>query len=264
MPIFMNNGVRLYYEVHGEGIPILLVAGLASDSQSWQPIVEELSKHYRVIIFDNRGSGRTKPQEMEIRIQDIAEDCISLIQHIGLSSVALLGHSMGGFVALDVAIRYPEYISKLILLGTSAFNSKRNNALFEDWATTLKSEMDAGLWFRNIFYWIFSKRFFEEKDTLAQSTRFAVEYPYPQTATAFAHQVSAIKQFNCAGNLSRIESKTLLLCGKEDLLFSPEESFEVLQAIPNLFFTIIEQAAHSIHVENPTEFLRLVREFLDC
>jgi len=73
-----------------------LVAGLASDSQSWQPIVEELSQQYRVIIFDNRGSGRTKPQDIEMSIEDMVDDCISLIKHLDLSSVYLLGHSMGG------------------------------------------------------------------------------------------------------------------------------------------------------------------------
>jgi pimeloyl-ACP methyl ester carboxylesterase len=263
MPNIIVNGVDLYYEIHGKGIPLLLVAGLASDSQSWQPIVKDISQHYRVITFDNRGVGRTRPQDIETSIQDIAEDCIDLIRHIGLSSVNLLGHSMGGFVALDCAIRYPEYVSKLILTGTSAFNSERNNALFLDWISYVESGMNSELWFRNIFYWIFSKRFFEDKEALNNAVRFAIEYPYPQTEIAFKNQVNAIKEFNCMEDLPGITSKTMIICGKEDLLFPPEESFKVLHAIPGAIFSFVEHAAHSIHIEKPSEFMNLVQNFLN-
>jgi pimeloyl-ACP methyl ester carboxylesterase len=263
MPNTIVNGVDLYYEVHGKGIPLMLVAGLTSDSQSWQPIVKELSRHYRVITLDNRGVGRTKPQDIETSIQYIADDCIALIRHIGLSSVNLLGHSMGGFVALDCAIRYPEYVSKLILAGTSAFNSERNNALFLDWLSYMESGMNSELWFRNIFYWIFSKRFFEDKEALNNAVRFAIEYPYPQTKIALKNQVNAIKEFNCLEDLPGITSKTMITCGKEDLLFPPEESIKVLHVIPGVIFSFVEHAAHSIHMEKPREFINIVQNFLN-
>lgn len=263
MPNTIVNGVDLYYEIHGKGIPLILVAGLASDSQSWQPIMKELSRHYRVITLDSRGVGRTKPQDIETSIQHIADDCIALIRHIGLPSVNLLGHSMGGFVALDCAIRYPEYISKLILMGTSAFNSERNNALFLDWLSYMESGMNSELWFRNIFYWIFSKRFFEDKEALNNAVRFAIEYPYPQTKIAFKNQVNAIKEFNCLEDLPGITSKTMILCGKEDLLFPPEESAKVLHAIPGAIFSFVEHAAHSIHMEKPRAFVNFVHNFLN-
>jgi len=263
MPKILINGVELYYEIHGKGKPLLLIAGLASDSQSWLPIVEELSRNYMVITFDNRGVGRTKPQDVKTSIKDITEDCLALIKHLRLSSVNLLGHSMGGFVALDCAVRYPEYVSKLILAGTSAFNSERNNALFLDWISYLENEMNPELWFRNIFYWIFSKLFFEDKEALNTAVQFAIEYPYPQSNIAFKNQVKAIKGFNCREDLPNITSKTMIVCGKEDLLFPPEESFKVLQAIPGAICSIVEHAAHSMFVENPVEFINLVRNFLD-
>ena len=156
MPHTVVNNVRLYYETHGKGIPLMLVAGLASDSQSWQPIVEDLAKQHLVILPDNRGTGRTSPQEAETSIRHIADDCIVLLNHLKLPSATLLGHSMGGLVTMDCAIRYPEYVSKLILAATSAVNSERNNALFLDWVSYLESGMDLEYWFRNIFYWIFS------------------------------------------------------------------------------------------------------------
>ena len=262
MPNTIVNGVDLYYECHGKGQPLMLIAGLASDSQSWQPIVEELSQHYLVILPDNRGSGRTKPQDIETSIQHIADYCMALLGHLGLSSATLLGHSMGGFVALDCAIRYPAHVSKLILAGTSALNSDRNNSLFRDWVSYLRSGMGFEHWIRNLFYWIFSRRFFENRETLNDALRFAIEYSYPQSDVAFEKQVNAIQEFNCQEKLPGIKAKTLIISGKEDLLFSPEDSIRVLQAIPRTSVCLIEKAAHSVHMENPKAFTECVLHFL--
>ena len=262
MSYLLVNSIDLYYEEYGKGSPLMLVAGLASDSQSWQPIVEKLSQQYRVIIFDNRGSGRTKPQDAEISIHAMADDCIALIRHLNLPYVHLLGHSMGGFIALDCAIRYPEYVSKLILVGTSAFNSERNNALFLDWVSYQESGMSDALWFRNIFYWIFSKHFFEDANTVEVAVELASKYPYPQTKIAFKNQVKAIKAFNCLKDLSHIRSETLLIFGKEDLLFSPKESSKILSAIPMTEIELIARAAHSVQTERPKAFINRIQAFL--
>jgi len=156
--VFLND-IELYYEVHGQGKPLLLMAGLASDSQSWQPAINDLIHHFKVIIFDNRGVGRTTPQEVEITIPKMADDCIDLIKHLGFKTVNLLGHSMGGIIAQDCAIRYPCYIEKLILSGTSTNLSERSKALLSDWAKYLNAGMPPELWYKNMFYWIFRKNF---------------------------------------------------------------------------------------------------------
>jgi pimeloyl-ACP methyl ester carboxylesterase len=256
------NRVNLYYETHGEGEPLILIAGLASDSQSWQPVLTELSRHYRVIIFDNRGVGRTKPLEAENSIQLMADDCIALLKYLGLSSAHFLGHSMGAFVALDCAIRYPEFVSKLIVVSGSAFNSMRNRALFEDWVSYLENGMKPDLWFKNFFYWIFTKHFFEDKKALDIAVAFAVAYPYKQTTIAFKNQVGAINRYNCSQELSEIQSKTLVIIGKEDLLFTPEEIAGIFPAIPKVSYSFVDHAAHAILMEKPKEFINQIRFFL--
>lgn len=262
MPLININGIDLYYEDHGEGMPLVLIAGLASDSQSWQPIIEELSLQYRVIVFDNRGVGRTKLLNSKISIQNIADDCMALIKYLDLHSVHLLGHSMGGFVALDCAIRYPQYISKLILASTSALNSDRNNALFTDWSSYREKGMNLELWFRNVFFWIFTKQFFDDKEVLNNALQFVMEYPYLQTEVAFRDQVNAIKEFNCSKSLAGIRSETLAVYGREDLLFPPIDSSNALQAIPNVRFSYIDHAAHSIHSEEAEKFVTIIQGFL--
>lgn len=262
MPNAMLNGINLYYECYGNGEPLMLIAGLASDSQSWLPIIEKLSRSYRLILPDNRGTGRTTPRESETSIQQMADDCIALMDHLNLPSASLTGHSMGGFVALDCAIRHPERIDKLILAATSASNSARNNSLFNDWASSLINEVDIERWFRNLFYWICTRSFFANPETVNAAIRYAVDYPYPQSQPAFLKQVEAIEAFNCKESLSGIKQETLILCGEDDLLFPPNESIEILEAIPNTSTSLIEGAAHSIHMENPEAFIKCVLEFL--
>ncbi len=260
---FLKIGeLQLYYEVHGKGVPLLLIAGLASDSQSWQPIIGELSRHFCIIVLDNRGVGRTTPDEVYISIPLMADDCIALINHLELTSVSILGHSMGGFVAMDCAIRYPDYVDNLILAATAASTSQRNYALLSDWVSYRESGMDLRLWFRNIFYWIFSRNFFKNEASLNDAIRLAIEYPYPQSKIAFRKQVEAIAPFNCLQALLNITSKTLVVCGKEDLFFPPEESIALSNKIPGAQLSLIEKAAHSIHIEYPLEFTDRILYFL--
>ncbi len=157
MAIAIINGMQIYYEIHGTGEPLLLIAGLASDSQSWLSVINRLADRYQVITFDNRGVGRRKPSDEFTTIEQMADDCVALIQYLGLSPVHLLGHSMGGFIAQRCAIHYPNVVNRLILAGTSASVSDRNIALFLDWVHYLESGMDLTLWFRNLFtgYFLF-------------------------------------------------------------------------------------------------------------
>ena len=262
MPKLAINDIELYYEVKGEGLPLLLIAGLASDSQSWQPIIGELTSRCQVITLDNRGVGRTSPLDAETGIHTMATDCIALVRHLGLKSVNVLGHSMGGFVAQECAIHYPQYVDKLILAATSSYNSRRNNDLFSNWGCSLEAGLDLKIWFRSIFHWVLSERFFEDEKAIDDAVQFEVDYPYPPSAIAFRKQVDAIADFNCTDKLSTISARTLVIGGNEDLLFPVQTCKDLARRIPGAFFTVQDKAAHSIYLENPTVFIRTVLNFL--
>ncbi len=256
------NGIRLHYETHGDGVPLLLIAGLASDSQSWLPIQGDLAAHCRVIAPDNRGAGRTTPQDVDISIPNIADDCVALLRHLQLPAVHVLGHSMGGFAALDMALRHPDSVDKLILVGTAASSGPRNNALFSDWAAQRTAGTDLSAWFRNVFYWIFSTRFFENERAVQDAVRLAVEYPYPQSAVAFRKQVEAIVRYDGSNGLAGIRSKTLVIAGGEDLLFPVDRCAGLARSIPGAALAVMDHAAHAIHTEQPRAFARRVLDFL--
>ncbi len=256
------NGVELYYEVHGQGKPLLLIAGLASDSQSWLTVLSGLSSRYQVIIVDNRGVGRTTPQSIPISIPAMADDCLALIHYLGLGAAHVLGHSMGGFVAQDLAIRHPQCVDRLILAGTSSFCSQRNKALLQDWTEIRESGLALEPWFRYLLYWALSPHFFETPATIDAAVREAVDYPYPQSPAALRGQVRAIVEYDGTARLSGIKAKTLVLAAQDDLLFPPLVCAQLAQHIPGASFANIEGVAHAMAVENPRAFMEKVFDFL--
>lgn len=262
MPIAKVNSIDLYYEVHGSGPALMLIAGLGSDSQSWFPVMDELKKHFTLILPDNRGCGRTTPHDVDLSIQSMSDDCMSLLSELGVECAILLGHSMGGYIAQDCAIRYPQRVSKLILESTFPFSPARNNRLLNDFKDYLQSGMDLSQWFRGFFYWLYSADFFEDSKRVNDAVQMAVDYPFPQSCAGFNNQVKAITEFNCRDRLTEITQKTLILHGSDDLLFPAEESARLFQAIPDVSVSIVEKAAHSLHMEYPEEFVGCVLKYL--
>lgn len=262
MATIINGNTEVYFEVHGSGEPLLLIAGLASDSQSWATVLKGLSKDFQVITFDNRGCGRTKCKENEIAIDGIVADSIALLNHLQIEKTHVLGHSMGGYVAQQLAIDYPDKINKLILADTSAFTNKRNQTLFNDLAAYREDGMDLKKWFRWFFFWIFTWKFFEDEKIVEANLYYSIDYPYLQSSEGFEQQVKAINKFDVSDRLNEITEETLILCGKEDILYDPYESIQILSKIKNSSVALVENAAHALFVENPGDFIEVVVGFL--
>lgn len=260
--MLMLNDIELYYEVHGDGPPLLLVAGLASDVSSWQTVLPALSEYFRVILVDNRGIGRSVPEDAPVSVDLMADDCAALIDHLGYGPVHVLGHSMGGFTALSLAARYPDRVKKLVLAATGEKSSSRNTLLFSDLADLYERGEDPAGFFRTVFYWIFSPAFFEDEGTVKGAVEFALSYPFPQAPVSFRNQVNAIASFDGRNLAASVSAPALVLSAAEDLLFASSAGRELAEKFPRGKYLAIEGAAHSIHVEKPKEFAEAVVSFL--
>ena len=119
MPTLARADVELHYEIRGSGRPLLLIAGLAADSAFWLAAIDALAASRQVILVDNRGSGRTTPLDAPTGIGVMADDCAALLRHLGLRGVDMAGHSMGGMIAQECAIRYPELVDRVVLASTA-------------------------------------------------------------------------------------------------------------------------------------------------
>lgn len=261
MPCMQHDNIQIYYEMHGSGPPLMLIAGLASDSQSWLPLIPELSRQFTLILPDNRGVGRSS-QECEISVSLMAEDCIALLRHLNLPRAALLGHSMGGMVALEVARRQPQMVERLMLAASAVRNSHRNNLLFDDWADRYATGIERHAWFRSILYWILSEGFFEGSQALDATLEYLCAYPWSQSPQAFRQQTQAIADFDASGWLHSICVPTCVIAAGRDLLLSPDQSRQLADSIPGAVLQIMADAPHSLHTEQPENFAGYVKEYL--
>jgi 3-oxoadipate enol-lactonase len=120
MPTVRANGINIYYEIHGEGQPLVIIGGLGSDISLYKSVVDALAATHKVIIFDNRGSGRTDKPDALYSMEMMADDTAALLQAISVNQANVMGISMGGRIALVLALKYPELVQSLTLVSTSA------------------------------------------------------------------------------------------------------------------------------------------------
>src|SRR2546421_5543706 len=120
MPYVKVNDIQMYYEMHGDGESLVVILGLGTDVSEWDGIIRWLAEKYKVLAFDNRGAGRTDKPDIPYSIEMMAQDTEELMNALAIERASILGISMGGRIALALALRHPERVEKLILVSTSA------------------------------------------------------------------------------------------------------------------------------------------------
>lgn len=261
MPQFEREGASLHYEVDGQGPPLLMIAGIASDSASWRPLVPLLAPHFRLLRIDNRGSGRSDASG-SLAIADMVEDCAALLDHLGLKQANVIGHSMGGLIGLRLAAGHPERVRRLVSMSCSDRIDAKNRTLFFDLARLYGGPIAPQDWFRLLFQWLFSEAFFASEANVAAAAEASVAYPFRQSPENFARQVAAVHALPPL-DVTAVRCPTLAVAGGLDILVPPARVLAGHAAIPELSTIIIEQAAHSVHWEAPEQVARAVLEFLD-
>src|SRR5690349_18217962 len=131
MPKTTSNGIELYYEIYGEGKPLVLISGLGYSLWQWHRVVPLLAEHFQVITFDNRGVGQSEKPAGPYSAQILAADTVGLLDALQIERAIILGHSMGGFIAQALALDFPGRVEKLILCSTN-FGGPRHIPVTEE------------------------------------------------------------------------------------------------------------------------------------
>lgn len=263
MPIAKLENINLYYEIHGKGEPLLMLTDIADDIQTWQFIISNLSKHFKLILVDNRGSGRSDTPDSEYSIEIFSNDSIALLDFLKIPKSHILGHGMGGFIAQEIAIQHPNRVLKLILECTAPYSSMRNNQLFSLFEDLIKSEIDKSLWYKTFYYWIYSHKFLGDTEFMEALIQFNINYPHAQSKIGFNRQIEALSKFDSRTRLSKINAETHVIIGEEDILIRAKDADKLYQGITMASYPVfIENCAHSIHNEDPKSFVHTILSFL--
>ncbi|WP_417598162.1 alpha/beta fold hydrolase [Pararhodobacter oceanensis] len=262
MPSLALADLSLHYEIEGTGPPVMLIAGTASDSASWGALTAPLATQFTVIRPDNRSTGRTVPVDAPLSLEHWAQDALALADHLGLGPIAVVGHSLGGMIALRMAQKAPELVSRLALLACAPVSSPRNMALF-DLLLQLRAEgQPDDLWLRAFLPWLFHPRFFDTPGQLDAAIAQSLAYPHAQSTGAMAAQIAALREIEMTDLPEGISCPTLALMGDSDLLMPPAVIEAALAPIPDLTLQRIPQAGHSLHWDAPEAVLAALIPFL--
>ena len=260
-----SNGQQLYYEVHGDGEPLVLVMGIGYDSSLWKlQQVPALAKRFRVVIFDNRDAGRSSRAAQRYSIGDMADDVAGLMDGLDIPHAHLLGLSMGGMIGQEFALRHPDRLDRLVLSGVGAAPARSAFDPIRIWSW-VRSHDDTGEAFgAQQFVWLFSSSFLRNEAAVKQTLALLASNPTPMTPDAYTRQATAYLQHDVLDRLAGIQAPTLVVGGEQDLLTPPWILQEVATSIPGAELQIFrgDGSSHLLPLERPDEFNQLVADFL--
>jgi 3-oxoadipate enol-lactonase len=274
MSIAKVGANELFYEAQGEGDPLLLIMGLAADSTAWLFQIPEFARHYRTIVFDNRGVGRSSKPRGPYTIHEMADDAAALLDVLGLARAHVVGVSMGGMIAQELALRHPKRVRGLVLACTFPepdVETERQRqfslARFGGRVTaTGETEIDVSavdplMLFQHLLPRVFNQSFIDrELPKLLQIFGGALQYGF--SLEAILGQVEAIMGHRATDRLREITAPTLVITGDADLLVSPANSDVLARNIPGAKLVKVPGGSHGFNFETPDVFNREVIDFL--
>jgi len=260
MPYADVNGIKIYYEIHGDGYPVVLIGGLGSQTESWATQVPIYSKNYKVIVFDNRGAGRSGMPDPPYSTEQMADDTAGLMEQLSIEHAHIVGKSMGGMIAQWLAIKYPERVQRLVMGCTSASRDEVGNEILG-----IGREIASKIGLRAVWLMAlhlgYTREYIEENiGSLKKASAMVRESP--RALEGYIGQSLACEGHNTTGLLPQIGASSLVMLGESDLITSPERSRELSRLIPKAELCVFSGVGHGFWRERQQEVDSLVLHFL--
>ena len=260
MPYAKVNGINIYYEVHGEGKPIILLNGILASTASWALQVPALvNSGYKVILMDFRGQWKSdKPRERYSMYQQ-ADDVKGLLDFLGIEKTNVLGISYGGEVGMIFAIKYPELVNSLIVACSIPKVDRYARLIADKWMMAARLRSGKYL-FLSMVTDIYSPNFINEKWDFIEKTILSFE---EVDFEAFIELLKSFMELNILNDLPKIKAPTLIITAGRDRTKPDIYSKMMHKKIANSELKVIEGAGHVVNWEKPEEFNKIVLEFLE-
>jgi pimeloyl-ACP methyl ester carboxylesterase len=258
MPVTNINGIKIYYDIEGKGEPLILIQGFSGRGSDWKFQTSAFKRLYQVITFDNRGVGRSDKPQGPYTTKLMADDVIGLMDCLNIRKAHILGMSMGGMIAQELAINYPERVMKLILGCTYACHDCASSGMTLAMekavrlpireTTTRLLDLAVGNLLLRISFLPFAKF---RQNRMGQSEAQGLE---GQRDACLAH--------NAMERLSKIKSPTLVIVGSKDKVLKPTSSEVIAEKIPNARLVKTANGSHLFPLEMRKVFNKEVIDFL--
>ena len=265
MPKAQANHIELYYEIHGEGPPLVLISGLGYSLWQWHRMVPILADNFQVITFDNRGVGQSEKPEGPYTAQMLAADTVGLLDALGIEKAIVAGHSMGGFIAQAIALDFPQRLERLILCSTNFGGPHHIPVTPEAMKVLTDVTSDRVTRFKNGLV-VSTAPGWAEKNPEMIKTWVEWRAANPLEPAAYQAQLAiglALLPGAAAfeSRLPRLKLPTLILFGEYDQVVPPANAELLAKQIAGSQVCILPDAGHFFPIEVPEAASRAIIEF---
>jgi 3-oxoadipate enol-lactonase len=257
-----NGPVTLAYDVRGRGSPLLLIQGVGVGRWGWEPVANRLARRFQVITIDNRGIGASDAPPGHYSTRMMADDILAVLDDAGVQHASVLGTSLGGMIAQELALAHPERVDKLVLVATIPGGPRSRpmplptTYLFA-WAPLMTSRAKL----HQFVHTTLGPMTLRRRPKVARRLT-ARKLAHPQSESAWRAQTEAGMLFNPLGRQRRITQPTLVVQGTADQVVNPDNAGMLAGLVPNARVELFDGAGHLLYWEQPQRFVRAVTDFL--
>lgn len=251
--------LTIYYEIHGAGEPMMLIRGIGTSGYVWGAFAEDLGQSFRVLWFDNRGAGRTEAPPGPYTMRQMADDTAGLVRQLGHWPAHVVGVSLGGMIAQELAINHPDVVRTLVL-GCTDFGGPE--AIRKgDSEQGLRPAADPKEAARRAVETIYSVEWLQANpEEVARIQTLRADYP--PTPAGYQAQLQAVLSHDCADRLDRIRAPVLVLTGTADRVVPWENSRLLAGRIPGAEQITYDGAGHGFFDERRPQVVRDIADFI--
>ena len=261
MPVLETQEVRLYYEVTGSGPAVVCAHGGGGDSAQWRHQIAPLSARYRVIVYDARGHGRSSVPEGPYSMRLLVDDLRRLLDHLGIKRAVILGATLGGVTAIELALAEPETVHGLVLVTTVPDTTDEMRERFAA-SAAVAEEQGLEAFAEAYAAMIFTAAYHERAPQEVEEWKMRMQRLDP---AGYARVIRALgDRPDLSPRLSAIRVPTLIVVGAEDTIPTSHPAAEALRTgIPDARLEVVNGAAHLPFIEQPEAFNAMMLQFLD-
>jgi 3-oxoadipate enol-lactonase len=247
--------LRTHYHIHGQGEPLLLITGFSGDLYNWKKAIPLLEKSYRVIVFDNRGSGFTEDPGTPFTMETLGDDAAALLDALDIEKAHVMGWSMGGNVAQELALRHPDKVGALVLMSTYMREPDRSRFAIDAMIHAVREGASMDTFQTMMQTWCSTEMFFRGKLSVCELGKGCDI----NVLDGFFRQKKALDAFDSHDRVHNISAPTLVVHGAEDIMVPLYFGEDLAARIPRSQFEVIAGAGHFLP---PPGYVPLALDFL--
>jgi len=265
MPYFDFKGRLVYYDVQGEGKPILILNGIMMSTKSWEPFMKSLTQSNQLNRLDFLDQGQSDKLENSVYTQNIQVDVIfECLKHLGIKKINIVGISYGGEVALLFAVKHPSFVDRMVLFNTTPYTSAWLAEIGHQWNAIGKTR-NGKTYYQATIPVIYSPSYYEKRlDWMKKREEVLVPiFSNPVFLDQMERLTNSAERFDVRHELHKIESKTLIVAADEDYLTPMQNQKLLHEMIKDSELVILPGVGHASMYERPMLFVTLVLGFIN-